>query len=133
MAALLLRALLIGLVIAVIETVHGILRVRWLNRRLGDKRARKVTVASGSLLVLFTAWLTVPWIGINSTSDAWITGAIWVTELLTYDLWLGRWYFGFSWRRLLSDFDPRQGGMLGLGMLVLLAAPWLVWQAEWCR
>ncbi len=125
MIALLLRALLVGILIAAIETVHGILRVRWLNRHIGDKRARRVTVVSGSLLVLFTAWVAVPWLGIRSQTEAWITGLIWVILLLAYDLGLGRWYFGFSWQRLLMDFDPRKGGMLGLGMLVLLAAPWL--------
>lgn len=125
MIALLLRALLVGILIAAIETVHGILRVRWLNRHFGDKRARRVTVVSGSLLVLFTAWVTVPWLGIRTQAEAWITGAVWVVLLLVYDLGLGRWYFGFSWQRLLADFDPRRGGMLGVGMLVLLAAPWL--------
>ncbi len=125
MIPLLLRALLVGILIAAIETVHGIARVRWLNRRFGDKRARRLTVVSGSALVLLTAWLTLPWIGITTPPEAWITGALWLGVLLAYDLGLGRWYFGFSWHRLLVDFNPWQGGMLGIGMLILLAAPWL--------
>jgi hypothetical protein len=28
-----------------------------------------------------------------------------------------------SWDRIASDFDPRRGGFLALGMLVILVAP----------
>jgi hypothetical protein len=35
-----------------------------------------------------------------------------------------------SWDRIASDFDPRRGGLLAFGMLVILVAPRLVAQ---CR
>jgi hypothetical protein len=42
------RAFMIWLLIAVAEVIHGILRVRFLNRRVGDQRARQIGVFSGS-------------------------------------------------------------------------------------
>jgi hypothetical protein len=33
-----------------------------------------------------------------------------------------------SWDRIASDFDPRRGGLLAFGMLVILVAPRLVAQ-----
>jgi hypothetical protein len=36
---------------------------------------------------------------------------------------IGRWLFGYPWSRIVEDFDPSRGGLLGLGMLALLAAP----------
>jgi len=32
---------------------------------------------------------------------------------------------GFSWVRILSDYDPRRGGLLVIGMLVLAFSPLL--------
>ena len=62
MLLLILKSLVVWLCIAAAETLHGILRIRFLNRRLGDHRARQVGVFTGSLLVLLITWLLVPWL-----------------------------------------------------------------------
>jgi len=120
-----LRAIGIWLVIAAAVTVHGILRVRFLNRRFGDRRARQIGVFSGSLIILAVAWLAIPWIAVRSTADCLMVGSLWLTLMLAFDLGLGRFYFRFPWSRLLADLDPRQGGLLGFGMLVLFLSPLL--------
>lgn len=52
---MLFRALIVCLVIAMAETIHGILRVRLLNRRVGDHRARQISVGTASLIILAIA------------------------------------------------------------------------------
>lgn len=121
-----LKATIVWIVIAVAETLHGILRVRLLNRRLGDRRARQVAVASGSGIILLLGWLMVPWIGIGSVRQAVAAGALWMVLMLAFDLGLGRFYFRFPWRRLAADFDIRKGGFLGLGMMVLFFTPLII-------
>ena len=63
MIAVAFRALVIWLLIAAAEVLHGILRVRLLNRRVGDHRARQIGVFSGSAIILLIAWFTVPGAG----------------------------------------------------------------------
>lgn len=121
-----LKAALVWLVIAVAETLHGILRVRFLNRRLGDRLARQVGVLSGSLIILLIGWFTVPWIGPGSLGQSVAVGTLWLILMLAFELGLGRLYFRFSWDRLLAEFDIRKGGYLGLGMMVLLFTPLLI-------
>jgi hypothetical protein len=113
------------MLIAMVETLHGIVRVRFLNRRLGDRRARQVGVFTGSLLILALAWLTSPWVGAGTGAECLAVGSLWLALMLAFDLGLGRFYFGFPWKRLAADFNPRQGGFLGFGMLVLLLSPWI--------
>ena len=124
------RALLVFALIAVVETVHGILRVRLLNRRLGDRRARQVGVLTGSGLILLVAVATAPWLAVRSAAEAMAVGAAWMGLMLGFEIGLGRLAFGVPWSRIAADFDPRRGGWLGLGFLVLGAAPWLaaVWR-----
>ena len=120
------RAFLIWLLVAAAETVHGILRVRFLNRRVGDHRARQIAVFSGSTIVLMIAWLSVPWIGAVNTPELLTVGALWLVLMLGFDVAVGRRVMRFSWNRIAADFDPRRGNLLGFGMLILFAAPWLV-------
>jgi hypothetical protein len=47
---------------------------------------------------------------------------IWLTLTLAFEIGLGR-AAGMSWDRIATDFDPRRGGFLGLGMLIILVAP----------
>jgi hypothetical protein len=50
-----LRAVTIWLRIGLAEVLNGIVRVRFLSRRLGDRRARQVGILSGSALILVVA------------------------------------------------------------------------------
>lgn len=125
-----LRAAVVCALLAVVETVHGIARVRFLNRRLGDHRARQVAVLTGSTLLLGVTWLTLPWIAPPDAPAALGIGALWVVGMLSFELSLGRFVFHLPWCRIAADFDLRRGGLLGFGFLVLAAAPWLVGRAR---
>jgi hypothetical protein len=124
--SILLKAFSIWLLIAAAEILHGILRVRLLNRRVGDHRARQIAVFTGSGIILVIAWLSVPWLG-ASTTDQWLgVGLLWLTLMLALEVGFGRLVVRASWQRLAADFDFRKGGLLSIGMAVLLVAPLLV-------
>ena len=113
------------MLIAVAEVLHGVLRVRFLNRRVGDHRARQIGVFAGSAIILVTAWIPVPWIGISSIRQALGVGFMWLVVMLAFEVGLGRLVFRASWQRIASDFDFRKGGLLSIGMLALFIAPLL--------
>jgi hypothetical protein len=120
------KAMAVFVVIALAETLHGILRVKYLNRPLGDHRARQLGVLTGSVLILVIAWLTVPWLDVGTGGGALAVGLLWMLLMLGFDIAIGRLAFHFPWPRIFKEFDPTQGGFLGLGMLVLLFAPLIV-------
>jgi hypothetical protein len=125
-ATVMLRALLAWLIIAAAEVLQGVLRVRFLNRQLGDHRARQVGVLTGCGLIFGIAWFSVPWIDAR-TWPHWVgVGLLWFALMLTLDLGFGRLVFRAPWSRIAADFDPRRGNFLGFGMLFVFAAPLLV-------
>ena len=67
------------------------------------------------------SWLFSGVLGAGQTVEG-IFGLLWLTLTLAFEIGLGR-ATGMSWDRLASDFDPRRGGLLGFGMLVVLLAP----------
>lgn len=125
---MILKSLIVWLLIALAETANGIVRVRLLSRPLGNRRARTVSLLSGSIFVFIITWLSMPWIGPGSLGDALLTGLIWMVLMCAYDIGIGRWAFGLKWRAILADFDFRQGNYLALGMLWVLLVPVLVFQ-----
>jgi hypothetical protein len=118
------RALAVWLLIVVLESVSGTLRELVLAPAVGDLRARQVGVAVGSLLVLAVAWSTVRWIGCRTLAGQLGVGGLWVVLTVAFEVGLGL-ALGRSVERLLADYDPTQGGFLGLGLLVMLLAPLL--------
>ena len=123
---MILRAFMVWVVIAAAEAFQGSLWVRFLNRRAGDRRARQIGVFCGSGLLLAIAWFGVPWIGADTELRMVGIGLLWLALMLTFHLAFGRLVLQASWDRIISDFDLRRGGLLGIGMLILCAAPLLV-------
>ena len=122
-------ALGIWLLILAAETMHGILRRLLLEPALGDLRARQVSVFTGSGLILLVVWLTIRRPGAHPARRWWQIGALWLVLTLGFEIGLGL-ALGASGERIASDFDPRRGGLLALGMLVILVAPRLVARAR---
>lgn len=125
MDLLLLKAALIWVGIALAETLNGIFRMKLLNRRLGDRGARRVGVFTGSILIFLVGWFTMPWIGPSSLPESLAVGACWLVLMLAFDIGFGRLVFRVSWKRIASDFDLRKGNLLTLGMIFLFLTPLL--------
>jgi hypothetical protein len=123
---MILRAVIIWFVIALAEVMNGIVRVRFINRRAGDRRARQIGVFTGSSLILAIAWFAGGWVGAHSLGELLGVGSIWLGLMLAFDITFGRLVFHASWKRIAADFDVHQGGLLGFGMLILFLAPLLV-------
>jgi hypothetical protein len=118
------RSLAVWLVIIASETLHGIARTLWVQPLLGDMRARQIAVFTGSVLILTIAVLFIGWIGATTRRELLVIGLAWLGLTLAFEISLGR-LLGASWERILSDYDPRRGGLLLIGMAVLTLAPLL--------
>jgi hypothetical protein len=118
----LMRGLGIWLALVATESMHGVVRRLVFEPQLGDVRARQVSVFSGAALIVLVFWLTIKWLGPQPGPRWWQLGFLWLTLTLAFELLLGR-ATGASWDRIASDFDPRRGGLLGFGMLVIVVAP----------
>jgi len=119
------RAVAVWLLLMLIETAHGTLRTLALTPYLGDLYARQVSVLSGSLLILLTAYLTSHWLRAETPRAQLLVGGLWLALTLLFELGLGHYGLGYSWERLAEDYDLVQGRLLPFGMVVLTLAPWV--------
>ena len=121
------RAFGIWLTLVAVESIHGVMRRLFLEPRLGDLRARQVSVFTGAVLIALVFWFTLKWLGPQPARRWWTFGLLWLALTLAFEVGLGR-ATGMSWDRIASDFDLRRGGLLAFGMLVILVAPRLLAQ-----
>ena len=123
---LLLRVLLLCVLLASAETLHGIVRAAVLVPRIGKKRALKVSIVSGSLLAFTVCWFVVPGMGIQGDGPLLGLGVTIALFMASFDVILGKLVLKRPWRKALDDFDPRTGNYLLFGVLLLTAFPWSV-------
>ncbi|KAB0583971.1 hypothetical protein F7Q92_05735 [Ideonella dechloratans] len=127
---LLLRSLALCVVLAGVETLHGIARTVWLVPALGKDRALKLSIVTGSLLAFGVCLLLVPGIGLHGPVAHLGLGLGLAGFMALFDLALGRWVLRRRWSQALADFDPRTGNRLVFGLALLVVFPLLV---SWLR
>jgi hypothetical protein len=118
-----LRALAVWLVLLLVESVHGIFRRVVLEPWIGDVSARQISVVTGSLLIVTTSYLFIDSIRPGTSQQLTGIGVMWVLLTIAFEIGAGRIMLQYPWERILSDFNPAQGGLLGFGLLIMGLAP----------
>jgi hypothetical protein len=118
-----LKAIAVGLLIAAGEVLNGNIRVRIIQRKYGRKKGKQMSFFSGVMIFTVIAWFLLPWIDPKNILDCIRVGLIWVFIMIILDLFFGRFVFRFSWVKILEDFNPVKGNLLGVGMILLLLCP----------
>jgi hypothetical protein len=117
------RALAVWLVIVAAESIRGILRRLLLAPAVGDFRARQISVFTGALIIIAIVTLFIRWLRLPTIRWMLAVGVAWVVLTMTFELVLGRLILGYSWDRVLSDYDLSRGGLLSFGLVVLALSP----------
>lgn len=122
------RALGVWLAIIAAESVHGALRVAFLEPVLGSFRARQVSVLTASVIILAITWATSHWVGAPSPNRRALLGigAAWVALTLCFEVVLGRMVMNASWERIFEDYNVARGGLMPFGLTAMFLAPLLV-------
>lgn len=116
------RAIAIWLIIVIAESISGTIRQIWIAPAIGERSSHQIGVLIGSTLILLIAWLTARWLNARTLKAQLLVGALWVGLIVAFELSLGA-ALGYSLTPMLADYDLSQGGLMGLGLLVMLVAP----------
>ena len=92
---------------------------------VGDLRARQLSVLTGALIIFIIAFAFIKWLRATEFKRLLAIGVFWLVLTLGFEVALGRFAMNLSWERILSDYDLSGGGLLGLGMIFMVFAPWL--------
>lgn len=117
------RAFAVWLIFILVESMNGAFRQLVLEPRIGDLSARQVSVVTGSVLIVAVTYRFIRWIEAKTARQLTLVGIMWVVLTLVFEIGLGRFVLGYSWERILSDFNLTRGGFLGIGLSIMGLAP----------
>jgi hypothetical protein len=123
------RALAVWLLIAAVETLHGVLRALYLVPAIGEAAAQRIGFVVASVLVVAVAWLSSRWLGATTHAAQLKVGLLWLLLMFGFELAVGR-ARGYDWPRIGAAFDPAQGGLMIFGLALMGLAPML---GAWLR
>ena len=130
MSALMMRnglnLILLCFTLAGAETLQGIFRNAVIAPRIGTKKAKQLTLISGTLMMFVICYFWIPTLAIEGTMPLLLVGLLLAGFMAAFDMVLGRYLIKMKWRVVLKDFDPRQGNYLLVGLLVLVFIPLMV-------
>ena len=107
------------------ETLNGIARTLYLNKRVGIKNAKKISMLSALLLCLLICYFYVPKIGISTDKELVLLGISLSSFMLLFDIVLGRFVMKARWSIILGELNIFKGNLLGVGLIVMAFCPLL--------
>ena len=99
------------------------MRRAFLEPYVGDLRARQIAVFTSSAINFTIALVFLPLLRTTSRRQLLAVGFLWLGLTVAFEIIFGRFVIGASWPRLASDYNPMEGGLLPIGLLVLALSP----------
>ena len=124
-AALVIKIVCLYILVAAGETLNGIARMFILNRLLGVKRAKQISLITALCLCFVICYVYVPTIGFTTGPDLIWLGVSLSVFMITFDVVLSRCVMKSPWPKILNEFDLRQGNLLTLGVIFMAFCPLL--------
>ena len=125
---ILFRGIVVWLLIVIAESINGTLREMFLVPKLGDTRAKQVSFLAALIIISAIALLTIRWIGAGTTGQLLLIGVMWVGLMFSFEWALGRFVFEVPFEKFAAEYDPRQGGLMSIGMLFLMFIPMIAYR-----
>ena len=114
------------LVLPIIAILNGALRDLVYGQYLGDFLARQVSTLTLIILIgLYTWLLGLRW-KIQTPSQAWVIGIIWMVLTLAFEFLFGHYVVGSPWGTLLLDYDIFSGQLWVLIPIWVAVAPYAI-------
>ncbi|MGJ8664578.1 MAG: hypothetical protein ACSHWU_13055, partial [Marinicella sp.] len=83
-----------------------------------------------SLMVLFTCYFTVEWMGCRTTSICWQVGIQWVMMTLAFEFLFGHYVRHKPWSEIFQVFNFIEGNLFSLVLLICLIGPRMIYQMK---
>ncbi|MBI5015340.1 MAG: hypothetical protein HZB55_07590 [Deltaproteobacteria bacterium] len=121
--SLIVRVACLFVLVAAAETLNGIARTMVLNRRLGVRKAKRVSLASALLLCLAICYGVVPGLGLTTDAGLLALGVSLSAFMLLFDVLLTRYVARASLSAVLDDLNLMKGNLLALGLVAMAFCP----------
>lgn len=102
---MLLRAILFWIPMVFMAILNGIIRTSVYQKHTGELNAHQISTFMLIFLFGIYTWFVLPFLNLQSTSQALIVGMIWLILTLVFEFSFGHFVAGHSWQKLFTDYN----------------------------
>ncbi|GAA4277303.1 hypothetical protein [Aquimarina mytili] len=111
-----------------IAIVNGLFREKILRIRLNELHAHQVSTVTMIMLFGIYVWMLFKiWFPISSNQSIMI-GLIWLILTIIFEFLFGHYIAGYSWDRLLQDYNILQGRIWVLVLIWITMLPYIIYR-----
>ena len=122
---MLIRYTLVWLLLALVAVINGILREGTYGKIIPELAAHQLSTATAIILSGATVWVFHRSWPIQSATQAWLIGIIWLVLTVAFEFGFGHYAAGKSWPRLLADYDLLSGRVWLLFLVWVTIMPYV--------
>jgi hypothetical protein len=105
------------------ETLNGIARTVFLNKRVGAPKAKRLSMISALSLCLLICYFYLPLLHIETDKGLLLLGISLSSFMAVFDIVLARFVARARWEAILDEFNIFKGNLLAVGMIVMAFCP----------
>jgi len=114
--------------LALLGVLNGVIRQTTYGRLLPELVAHQVSTLSAMILVAAAAWWLLSIWPLTCARQAVGIGLMWVLMTAAFEFLFGHFVVGYSWNRLLADYNILDGRTWALFLLWIATAPYVLFQ-----
>lgn len=122
------KYLLVWLLLAIVAIANGVVRQGTYGKVIPELLAHQVSTVTAVIASGAVVWFVGQRWVIESASQAWTIGLLWLLFTLVFEFGFGHFVAGHTWERLLSDYNIFEGRVWVLFLVWIAIMPYLVFR-----
>jgi hypothetical protein len=119
------KFILVWFLLAIVAIANGIIRQATYGKSVSDLEAHQISTFTAILGSGAIVWLVSRFWSIESASQAWRIGFLWLAMTIVFEFGFGHYIAGHSWGRLLADYNILEGRVWSLFLIWITVMPFV--------
>jgi len=125
---MLIRYLLCWFLLAIVAIANGMIREATYGKCVSELSAHQISTGTGILFTGILVWVFSRFWPIESSEQAWLIGICWLFATIIFEFGFGYFVAGYSWKRLMSDYNIFNGRIWVLFLVWITVIPYVFYQ-----
>jgi hypothetical protein len=119
---------LVWFLLAIVAIANGVVRQTTYGKTVSDLAAHQISTVTAVLATGAMVWFVHRVWAIESASQAWSIGLLWLIMTIAFEFGFGHYVAGHSWATLLADYNLLNGRLWSLFLLWMAIMPFVVFR-----
>lgn len=112
-----------------IGIINGSLRQFIYLNYLHEHYANQLSVLSFIILFGIYVWSIIPWLKINTNTQALYVGSLWICLTILFEFVFGHYIMSHPWEKLLYEYNLLAGRLWILVLIWIFISPWVIYKS----